>query len=72
MDVSSCSICGNTNIVLGVCKVCVNGKDREIAYNAYCPSCNFTGRSYRTKVKALDKWNKLCEQTKNMTKDIER
>ena len=62
MDLKPCPVCKNTDIQIGVCTY----EGKTVAFNVYCPICNFTGRSYRMRVKALDKWNKLCEQTKTI------
>ena len=61
-NITKCPVCKNENLKIGECMF----EDKIIAYNVYCPVCNFTGRSFRMRWKAIDKWNKMCVQVKNM------
>lgn len=54
-----CPICGNTKLNINSCTY----EDKTYGYNVYCPTCNFTGRTYVMKVKALNKWNSLVRQS---------
>lgn len=57
-----CPVCGFSLPQIGHCKV----KDKIVAYNIYCPMCNWTGRSFKQQYKAIDKWNRQAEQCKNI------
>lgn len=57
-QIHRCPICHNERMEVGVCY----RKYDVFAYNIYCPKCNFTGRSYRMRYKAIEKWNALCKQ----------
>ena len=61
-DIVSCHVCDNTQLELGKCTY----KGKTVAYNVFCPVCNFTGRSYRMRYKAIKRWNSLCRQTRSI------
>lgn len=60
----ACPVCGNMRLEIGTC----NFRYSVFAYNVYCPECNFTGRSYKMRYKAIQKWNKMCEQVRNISR----
>ena len=62
VEISRCPVCDNNDIRVGTCFF----DDKIVAYNLYCPVCNFTGRSYKMKYKAINKWNSLCRQTRSI------
>ena len=62
IDISPCPICKNKDVNIKECWF--NG--RHIAYNVYCPKCNWTGRSYKMRVKAINKWNTLAKQVEDI------
>lgn len=64
IELKPCPVCGNTELSVGSCVY----RNKTIAYNVYCSMCNFTGRSYKMKIKALRKWNSFVEQNKNITR----
>lgn len=64
-DAVACPICDNEDIVVERCVY----RRKVVAYNCKCFICGFTGRSYAKRWKAIKKWNKMCEQCKNIVKE---
>ena len=60
--VRPCPVCQNQDIALGECIY----QDKIIAYNLYCPQCNFTSRTYKQRHKAIVKWDALVMQCKSI------
>lgn len=65
-NISVCPICKNDKLCINKCIY----KDKIIAYNIYCPKCSFTGRSFKSRHKALVKWNAMCVQVKHMADNL--
>lgn len=62
VEYSPCPVCKNKDLKLGECIY----DNKIVAYNVYCPNCNFTSRSYKMRYKAINKWNSLCRQSRGI------
>ena len=60
-----CPVCNNSELSIGTCEY----QNKVIAYHVYCSICHFTGRSYKIKIKALNKWNSLVRQSSSINKE---
>ena len=60
-----CPIC-DSEPQMGYCKM----DDKIVAYNVYCPKCNWTGRSFKMRYKAVEKWNNLCKMSRGIVNAI--
>lgn len=58
-----CPVCGNTKLEVEECLY----NYTIFAYNIRCPKCRFTGRSFKMRYKAIDKWNAMCKQVRGIS-----